>query len=190
MTDLDHDQSESLNHSGVLADVWQFLDNEAPSEQDRRVIHRHLRENRPALAKYDLDEKLGKLLDSPRSSGQLRDMLRHQIRTTVLEQAEITVESGPDGTTTSVELRTARHPEPAPMAPASVAVRVLARGVQVLPNHAQTRYQEELCSELLELVESGASRRQQVIFTLRLFVRMWSLRRALRAPSWREEQAG
>ena len=61
-------------------------------------------------AEYGLDEKLKKLL-ATKCSGEhapdgLKSRLRQSIRQTVLEQAEVTVESGPDGTT--VEVRTTR----------------------------------------------------------------------------------
>lgn len=199
MTDLDHHQRESLDDSKVLADVWLFLDNCAPCGRDRGVILDHLRDNGPTLARYGLDEKLSKLLDSPRSSPQLRDTLQRQIRVAVLDQADVTVDSGFDGVTTTVSVRTLSveeqlradaFREPPPSTPAPAAARLLARGVQILPVHARSRYEEELGSELCELVDMGASRRQQVIYSLRLWVRMWALRRALRSASWSEEQAG
>lgn len=100
------------NCAEVLAEVWLFLDHEC--DQDRRqLLARHLDECRPCLAEYGLDEKVKKLLAS-RCGGEqapdsLRNRLRHQIRVAVLEQAEVSVESSPDGTTTTtVEVRTTR----------------------------------------------------------------------------------
>ena len=58
-------------------------------------------------------EKLKKLL-ATKCGGEhaptgLKDRLRSQIRYAVLEQAEVTVESGPEGvTTTTVEVRSTR----------------------------------------------------------------------------------
>ena len=60
---------------------------------------------RPCLAEYGLDEKLKALL-ATKCCGEhapdgLKDRLRQSIREIVLEQAEVTVESGPEGTTSS-----------------------------------------------------------------------------------------
>jgi mycothiol system anti-sigma-R factor len=97
--------------SEVLAEVWLFLDQEC--DQDRRaLLAKHLDECGPCLAEYGLDEKLKRLLAAKCGGEQappgLKDKLRRQIRTAVLEQAQVTVESGPDGVTTSVEMRTTR----------------------------------------------------------------------------------
>lgn len=98
--------------SEVLAEVWLFLDQECDGER-RALLSKHLDECGPCLAEYGLDEKLKTLLATKCGGEQappgLKDKLRHQIRTAVLEQAEVTVESGPDGvTTTTVEVRTTR----------------------------------------------------------------------------------
>ncbi|SHK57155.1 mycothiol system anti-sigma-R factor [Pseudonocardia thermophila] len=95
--------------SEVLAEVWLFLDNECDEER-RKVLAQHLDECAPCLSEYGIDEKLKKLLGK-KCSGEvapagLRDRLRQQIRTAVLEQAQVTVEQTPTGTT--VEVRAAR----------------------------------------------------------------------------------
>lgn len=97
--------------SEVLAEVWLFLDQECDGER-RALLSKHLDECGPCLAEYGLDEKLKKLL-ATKCGGEhapdgLKDRLRKQIRYAVLEQAEVTVESGPDGTTTTVEVRSTR----------------------------------------------------------------------------------
>ena len=70
----------------------------------------HLDECAPCLAEYGLDEKLKKLL-ATKCAGEhapdgLKNRLRQSIRQIVLESADVTVESGPDGTV--VEVRTTR----------------------------------------------------------------------------------
>jgi len=93
----------------VLAEVWLFLDHEC-DEGRRALLAQHLDECGPCLAEYGIDEKLKRLLASKCRGEQapdgLKTRLRQQIRTAVLEQAEVTVESGPAGTT--VEIRTTR----------------------------------------------------------------------------------
>ena len=93
----------------VLAEVWLFLDHECDDTR-RKLLERHLEECRPCLAEYGLDEKLKKLLatkcSGDRAPAELKDRLRASIRRTVLEQAEVTVETGPSGTV--VEVRTTR----------------------------------------------------------------------------------
>ena len=98
--------------SEVLAEVWLFLDHECDPSR-RALLAQHLEECGPCLSEYGIDEKLKKLLASKCSGEQaplgLKDRLRQQIRVAVLEQAEVTVESSPDGTTTTtVEVRTTR----------------------------------------------------------------------------------
>ena len=93
----------------VLAEVWLFLDHECDAAR-RALLERHLDECPPCLAEYGLDEKLKKLLAS-KCAGEhapagLKDRLRASIREIVLEQADVTVESGPSGTV--VEVRTTR----------------------------------------------------------------------------------
>ena len=105
----DHHETDC---SEVLAEVWLFIDQECDGER-RALLSKHLDECGPCLAEYGLDEKLKRLLATKCGGEQappgLKDKLRHQIRTAVLEQAEVTVESGPDGvTTTTVEVRTTR----------------------------------------------------------------------------------
>lgn len=104
----DHHETDC---SEVLAEVWLFLDQECDGPR-RALLSKHLDECGPCLAEYGLDEKLKRLLATKCGGEQappgLKDKLRQQIRTAVLEQAEVTVESGPDGVTTTVEVRTAR----------------------------------------------------------------------------------
>ncbi len=93
----------------VLAEVWLFLDHEC--DQGRReLLRKHLDECSPCLAEYGIEEKLKELLARKCGGEQapttLRSRLSEQIREAVLEQAEITVEHGPYGT--SVEVRHTR----------------------------------------------------------------------------------
>lgn len=97
--------------SEVLAQVWLFLDHECDGDR-RALLARHLDECAPCLAEYGIDEKLKALL-AAKCGGDvapdgLKSRLRQQIRVAVLEQAEVTVESGPLGTTTTVEVRSTR----------------------------------------------------------------------------------
>ncbi|GAA4977578.1 mycothiol system anti-sigma-R factor [Pseudonocardia tropica] len=89
----------------VLAEVWLFLDHECDQER-RRLLQQHLDECAPCLAEYGIDEKLKALLarkcGGEAAPAALKDRLRSQIRSAVLEQAQVTVESGPDGTSVSV----------------------------------------------------------------------------------------
>jgi mycothiol system anti-sigma-R factor len=100
------------NCSEVLAEVWLFLDQEC-NEDRRALLAQHLDECRPCLAQYGLEEKLKKLL-ATKCGGEhaptgLKDKLRQQIRVAVLEQADVTVATSPEGTTTAtVEVRTVR----------------------------------------------------------------------------------
>lgn len=92
----------------VLAEVWLFLDQECDPDR-RRALQRHLDECAPCLAEYGIDEQLKALL-ARKCGGEaapegLRDRLRAQIRSAVLEQAQVTVESGPEGTSVSVSQR-------------------------------------------------------------------------------------
>jgi mycothiol system anti-sigma-R factor len=93
--------------SEVLAEVWLYLDGECDQERKRQLVQ-HLDECAPCLQEYGIDEKLKQLL-ARKCSGEiapdgLKDRLRRQIRTAVLEQAEVSIESGPGGTT--LEVRT------------------------------------------------------------------------------------
>ena len=93
----------------VLAEVWLFLDHECDAER-RKLLERHLDECAPCLQEYGIDEKLKQLL-ARKCSGEiapdgLKNRLRQSIRQIVLESADVTVESGPDGTV--VEVRTTR----------------------------------------------------------------------------------
>ena len=99
---------DSTGCGEVLAEVWLFLDQEC-DQQRRRVLQQHLEECEPCLAEYGIDEKLKALL-ARKCGGEaapagLKDRLRTQIRSAVLEQAQVTVESGPEGTSVSVSRR-------------------------------------------------------------------------------------
>jgi mycothiol system anti-sigma-R factor len=103
------DHGHDTDCSEVLAEVWLFLDHECDQDR-RRLLARHLDECAPCLAEYGIDEKLKALLARKCGGEQapdgLKDRLREQIRFAVLEQAKVTVESTPTGTT--VEVRTTR----------------------------------------------------------------------------------
>jgi mycothiol system anti-sigma-R factor len=93
----------------VLADVWLFLDNEC-DQQRREALRRHLDDCGSCLEHYGIEEHLKQLLHrkcgGEHAPQELRERLRSSIRDTVLRQADVTVEHGPDGT--SVEVRTKR----------------------------------------------------------------------------------
>ena len=103
----------STNCSEVLAEVWMFLDRECDPAR-RAVLEQHLEECAPCLAEYGIDEKLKALL-ARKCGGDvapsgLKERLRAQIRSAVLEQAEGHVASGPVGSTVSVRAtRVERH---------------------------------------------------------------------------------
>jgi mycothiol system anti-sigma-R factor len=97
--------------SEVLAEVWLFLDHECDDTR-RRLLAQHLDECEPCLSEYGIDEKLKRLL-AAKCGGEhappsLKDRLRQQIRVALLEQADVTVETGPEGVTTTVEVRGTR----------------------------------------------------------------------------------
>jgi mycothiol system anti-sigma-R factor len=93
----------------VLAEVWLFLDSEC-DEARKELLRQHLDECHPCLAAYGLEEKLKKLLarkcGGEQAPNTLRDRLRDQIRTAVLESSRVTVERTASGT--SVEVRQTR----------------------------------------------------------------------------------
>lgn len=94
--------------SQVLTELWLFLDHECDASR-RDLLRQHLDECAPCLAEYGLEEKLKKLLAAKCGGEQAPQHLREQIRTAVLEQAQVTVEATPDGgTRTTVEVRTTR----------------------------------------------------------------------------------
>lgn len=102
----DHHETDCKD---VLAEVWLFLDHECDQTR-RELLRQHLDECHPCLAAYGIEEKLKELLarkcGGEQAPNTLRSRLRDQIRSAVLEQAEVTVESGPGGT--SVEVRRTR----------------------------------------------------------------------------------
>ncbi|GAA4549419.1 mycothiol system anti-sigma-R factor [Pseudonocardia xishanensis] len=91
--------------SEVLAEVWLYLDGEC-DQQRRAVLVQHLDECSPCLAEYGLDEKLKQLLARKCSGDKAPEGLKDRLRRQILEQAEVSVETGPGGTT--VEVRTSR----------------------------------------------------------------------------------
>ena len=92
----------------VLAELWLFLDNECDDER-RALLQRHLDECGPCLERYGIEEHLKALLarkcGGDRAPDGLRERLRESIRSTLLEQAEVTVERT-SGASTTVEVRT------------------------------------------------------------------------------------
>ncbi|CAM05599.1 mycothiol system anti-sigma-R factor [Saccharopolyspora erythraea NRRL 2338] len=100
-------EREHTSCDDVLAEVWLFLDNECDRER-RAILQRHLDDCGSCLEHYGLEEHIKALLhrkcSGEHAPKELRDRLRASIRETVLRQAEVTVEYGPDGT--SVEVRT------------------------------------------------------------------------------------
>jgi mycothiol system anti-sigma-R factor len=91
--------------SEVLAEVWLYLDGECDKER-RAALAQHLDECSPCLEEYGIDEKLKQLLARKCSGDRAPDGLKARLRRQILEQADVTVESGPGGTT--VEVRTTR----------------------------------------------------------------------------------
>jgi mycothiol system anti-sigma-R factor len=91
--------------SEVLAEVWLLLDHECDPDRDAQ-LRRHLDECGPCLARYGLEEKvktlLGRSCGGEHAPAELHQRLREQIRATVLEQAEVSVERGPGGTVVEV----------------------------------------------------------------------------------------
>ena len=112
MTCEGHDEASCED---VLAEVWLFLDNECDSDR-RAALQRHLDECGSCLEHYGIEEHLKELLQrkcgGEHAPSELKDRLRASIRDTVLRQADVTVERGPEGTT-SVEVRTKRPEQPA-----------------------------------------------------------------------------
>ncbi|MDD7940055.1 mycothiol system anti-sigma-R factor [Actinomycetospora lutea] len=98
----DHHETDC---SEVLAEVWLLLDHECDEARDAQ-LRRHLDECGPCLARYGLEEKVKTLLSrscrGEHAPAGLHQRLREQIRATMLEQAEVTVERGPAGTVVEV----------------------------------------------------------------------------------------
>ncbi|GAB3277665.1 mycothiol system anti-sigma-R factor [Parasphingorhabdus pacifica] len=93
----------------VLAEVWLFLDNECDQER-RTMLQQHLDDCGSCLEHYGIEEHLKALLHrkcgGEHAPHELRERLRTSIRDTVLRQADVTVEHGPEGP--SVEVRAKR----------------------------------------------------------------------------------
>ena len=94
--------------STLLAEVWLLLDDECTVERKQK-LKEHLEECGPCLEQYGIEEQL-KLLLARKCGGDhapdtFKERLRNEIRRAVLEQAEITVEHGPGGTSVGVEVR-------------------------------------------------------------------------------------
>ena len=109
MNDMCEGASDKVRCEEALADIYLLLDRECSPERDA-ALRAHIDDCPPCLEEYGIDEHIKRLLARKCGGEQapdgLKDRLRHQIRTLVLEQAEVTVESGPGGTT--VEVRTTR----------------------------------------------------------------------------------
>lgn len=95
--------------SSLLAEVWLLLDDECTAERKQK-LREHLDECGPCLEQYGIEEHL-KLLLARKCGGEhapdrFKEKLRSEIRRTVLEQAEVTVQHGPEGTTVGIERRT------------------------------------------------------------------------------------
>ncbi len=94
--------------SEVLSQVYLFLDDECDAACRARLA-KHLIECRQCHAAYGAEERLKSLLvRCCRESApeHLRDGIHQQLRKTVLEQSQVTVQRGPGGT--SVEVRSTR----------------------------------------------------------------------------------
>jgi mycothiol system anti-sigma-R factor len=91
--------------SEVLAEVWLYLDGEC-EPQRRALLVQHLDDCLPCLEEYGIDEKLKALLARKCSGETAPDGLKDRLRRQILAQAQVSVESGPGGTT--VEVRTTR----------------------------------------------------------------------------------
>ncbi|WP_019855347.1 mycothiol system anti-sigma-R factor [Actinopolyspora mortivallis] len=108
---MSHEDHAQTSCADVLAEVWLFLDNECDQER-RAVLRRHLDECGSCLEHYGIEEHLKELLHrkcgGEHAPAELRDRLRSSIRQSVLRQADVTVERGPEGT--SVEVREKQHP--------------------------------------------------------------------------------
>lgn len=88
--------------SEVLEEVWLFLDHECDAER-RRLLEQHLDECHPCLEQYGIEEHLKELL-ARKCGGEhapdgLKERLRASLRRTVVDQREVSVESGGDSTT-------------------------------------------------------------------------------------------
>ncbi|GAA2790659.1 mycothiol system anti-sigma-R factor [Saccharopolyspora taberi] len=104
---MSHGEREHASCDDVLAEVWLFLDNECDRER-RAALQKHLDDCGSCLEHYGIEEHIKALLHrkcgGEHAPAELKERLRASIRDTVLRQAEVTVEHGPDGT--SVEVRT------------------------------------------------------------------------------------
>lgn len=102
-------EQDDTSCADVLAEVWLFLDNECDHER-REMLQQHLDDCGSCLEHYGIEEHLKELLHrkcgGEHAPTELRERLRASIRDTVLRQADVTVEHGPEGT--SVEIRAKR----------------------------------------------------------------------------------
>ncbi|MCX2732173.1 mycothiol system anti-sigma-R factor [Saccharopolyspora sp. NFXS83] len=110
MTCDGHDEASCED---VLAEVWLFLDNEC-NQVRREALQEHLDECGSCLEHYGIEEHLKELLHrkcgGEHAPSDLKERLRTSIRDTVLRQADVTVERGPEGT--SVEVRAKKRTTP------------------------------------------------------------------------------
>ena len=70
--------------SQVLAELWQFLDNECNRER-RELLQRHLDECGPCLQEYGLDEHLKALLARKCRGDHAPDALKQRLRESIRE---------------------------------------------------------------------------------------------------------
>ena len=94
--------------SSMLAEVWLLLDDECTPERKQK-LRQHLDECGPCLEQFGIEEHLKELLarkcGGEHAPNSFKEKLRSEIRRAVLEQAEVTVEYGPEGTTVGIERR-------------------------------------------------------------------------------------
>jgi mycothiol system anti-sigma-R factor len=94
--------------STLLAEVWLLLDNECTPERKQK-LREHLDECGRCLEQYGIEEHLKELLarkcGGEHAPDRFKEKLRSQIRRVMLEQAEVTGESCPEGSAVGVERR-------------------------------------------------------------------------------------
>jgi len=72
------DLDDGSQCSGVLRDVWLFLDNEMDAE-NRAKVQQHLDECSPCLVEAGLDQKLKQLLAKKCGGDRAPEQLRHRL---------------------------------------------------------------------------------------------------------------
>ncbi|HWC83495.1 MAG TPA: mycothiol system anti-sigma-R factor [Pseudonocardiaceae bacterium] len=94
--------------STLLAEIWLLVDDECTPDRKQK-LKQHLDECGPCLEQYGIEEHL-KLLLARKCGGEhapdtFKERLRAEIRSAVLEQAEVTVERDASGAAVGVEVR-------------------------------------------------------------------------------------